>query len=242
PVESPVRNPLYPQQANPTHYEPVESPVRNPLYPQQANPTRKVYARRDNPYNPAPPGQHSEAFPYVFTTARLTEHHTAGAMSRQLPYLSELQPELFMEVSPELARERGLTHLGWAHVITSRTAVEARVVVTDRMKPLRIQDRVVHQLWMPYHWGSTGKVTGDVVNDLLGVVLDRNVFIQESKVLTCDVQPGRRPRGRELLEYVAGYRNRAGITASTGTEVVTADPSPEPAHPHREHPENEDRG
>ncbi len=193
----------------PTHYEPHESPLRNPLYGQQANPTRKVYGRADNPYNPA---QHSEVFPYVFTTARLTEHHTAGGMSRQLPYLSELQPELFMEVSPELARERGLTHLGWGHVITSRTAVEARVMVTDRMKPLRIQDRVVHQLWMPYHWGSTGKVVGDVVNDLIGVVLDPNIFIQESKVLTCDVQPGRRPRGRELLAYVAAYRSRAGTT------------------------------
>jgi formate dehydrogenase major subunit len=67
-------------------------------------------------------------------------------MSRQLAYLSELQPELFVEVSPELAAERGLRHLGWAHVISSRTAIEARVVVTDRMKPLRIQDRVVHQV------------------------------------------------------------------------------------------------
>ena len=71
-------------------------------------------------------------FPYVFTAARLTEHHTAGGMSRQLPYLSELQPALFVEVSPQLAAERGLTHMEWAHVITSRTAVDARVFVTDR--------------------------------------------------------------------------------------------------------------
>jgi len=196
----------------PTHYEPNESPVRNPLYGQQTNPTRMVYRRPDNPANPSPPEQHSDVFPYVFTAARLTEHHTAGGMSRQLAYLSELQPELFVEVSPELAAERGLAHLGWAHVISSRTAIEARVVVTDRMKPLRIQDRVVHQVWMPYHWGSVGKVVGDAVNDLIGVVEDPNVFIQESKVLTCDIQPGRRPRGPQLLEYVAGYRSRAGIT------------------------------
>jgi formate dehydrogenase major subunit len=209
----------------PTHYEPHESPVRNLLYGQQGNPTRKVYGRSDNPSNPSPPELHSEVFPFVFTTARLTEHHTAGGMSRTLPYLSELQPELFVEVSPELAAQRGLQHLGWAHVITSRAAVEARVVVTDRMVPLRVQDRVVHQIWMPYHWGSVGLVQGDVVNDLFGVVVDPNVFIQESKVATCDIQPGRRPRGPKLLSYLADYRRRAEITIATGTQLATMGPA-----------------
>jgi formate dehydrogenase major subunit len=75
---------------------------------------------------------------------------------------------------------------------------------------------------MPYHWGSSGLVSRDVVNDLFGVVLDPNVFIQESKVATCDVRPGRRPRGAELLALLAEYRDRAGITAETGTQVATA--------------------
>ncbi|OBK78507.1 formate dehydrogenase [Mycobacterium sp. 1274761.0] len=207
----------------PTHYEPHESPIRNALYTQQGNPARKVYGRADNPSNPSPPELHGETFPYVFTAARLTEHHTAGGMSRQLPYLSELQPGLFVEVSPALAVERGLTHMDWAHVITSRAAVDARVFVTDRMRPLRIEDRAVHQVWMPYHWGNVGLIDGDVVNDLLGVVADPNVFIQESKVATCDIQPGRRPRGPALLEYIAMYRDRAGITAETGTRLDTTD-------------------
>lgn len=219
----------------PTHYEPHESPVRNLLYGQQANPTRKVYGRRDNPSNPAPPEAHGEVFPFVFTASRLTEHHTAGGMSRQLPYLSELQPELVVEVSPELAAERGLRHLDWAHVITSRTAVEARVFVTDRMAPLRVEDRTVHQIWMPYHWGGVGLTTGDVVNDLVGVVADPNVLIQESKVLTCDIRPGRRPRGPALLAYVEDYRRRAGITPRTGTRIATAGDDHRPTHtePHR---------
>jgi formate dehydrogenase major subunit len=217
----------------PTHYEPHESPVRNPMYGQQGNPTRIVYGRADNPSNPSPPEAHSEVFPFVVTTARLTEHHTAGGMSRALPYLSELQPELFVEVSPELAAERGLEHLGWAHVITSRTAVEARVVVTERMVPLRAADRVVHQVWLPYHWGGTGLVRGDVVNDLLGVAADPNVFIQESKVATCDVRAGRRPRGPDLLAYVADYRRRAGVTVETGTRVATTGPT---------HVEDQERG
>ena len=151
-------------------------------------------------------------------------------MSRQLPYLSELQPALFVEVSPELARERGLHHLDWGHVITSRTAVDARVVVTDRMAPLRVDGRVVHQIWMPYHWGQTGLTTGNVVNDLMGVVADPNVFIQESKVLTCDIRPGRRPRGPALLDYVAGYRRRAGITPETGTQILTTGDGVRPRH------------
>jgi formate dehydrogenase major subunit len=195
----------------PAHYEPAESPVRNPLYGQQASPTRKVYDRPDNPTNPSPPGRHADVFPYVFTTSRLTEHHTAGGMSRQLAYLSELQPEMFVEVSPALAAERGLEHLGWAHVVTSRAAIEARVLVTDRMAPLRVEGRAVHQIWLPYHWGGEGLVTGDSANDLLGITLDPNVLIQESKVGTCDIRPGRRPTGPALLAYVAQYRRRAGL-------------------------------
>jgi formate dehydrogenase major subunit len=214
----------------PTHYEPHESPFHNPLYGQQSNPTRKVYGRDDNPSNPAPPELHSEVYPFVLTTSRLTEHHTAGGMSRQLAYLSELQPEMFVEVSPELAAERGLEHLGWATVVTSRSAIEARVLVTDRLTPLRVRGRVVHQVWMPYHWGSTGLVTGDSANDLFGVALDPNVLIQESKVTTCDVRPGRRPRGPELLDYVQGYRTSAGVTRTTGTRVATVGPAAGKAH------------
>ncbi len=196
----------------PTHYEPVESMVRNPLYGQQANPTRKVYDRTDNLTNPSSPDRHTEVFPYVFTTSRLTEHHTAGGMSRQLAYLSELQPEMFVEVSPELAGERGLDHLGWAHVVTARAAIEAKVLVTDRLTPLRIDGRTVHQIWLPYHWGSEGLITGDAANDLIGITLDPNVLIQESKVGTCDIRPGRRPTGPGLLTFVEDYRRRAGLT------------------------------
>jgi formate dehydrogenase major subunit len=208
----------------PTHYEPHESPFRNALYAQQGNPTRKVYGRDDNPSNPSPPEPHSDVFPHVLFTSRLTEHHTAGGMSRNLPFLSELQPEMFVEVSPQLAEEVGLEHLGWATLISSRSAIEAKVLVTERLRPLRVQDRLVHQVWVPFHWGYTGTVTGDSANDLFGVVLDPNVLIQESKVITVDVRPGRRPRGAELLALVEDYRQRAGITKATGTAVTTTGP------------------
>ncbi|TML29974.1 MAG: formate dehydrogenase, partial [Actinobacteria bacterium] len=195
----------------PTHYEPVESPVANALYGQQANPTRKVYDRPDNPMNPR-----TDVFPYVFTSSRLTEHHTAGGMSRTLPYLAELQPAMFVEVSPELADERRLTHLGWAHLVTSRAVIEARVLVTERLRPLRVEGRTIHQIWLPYHFGTEGLDTGYSANDLFGITLDPNVLIQESKVGTCDIQPGRRPVGPAVLAYLAGYRRRAGVPDDEG--------------------------
>ena len=169
----------------PTHYEPAESPVDNPLYREQANPVREIYRHPANQPN-------DERHPYVFTTYRLTEHHTAGGMSRTLPVLSELQPEFFCEVSPELAAERGLEHLGWATIVSARATIEARVLITERIKPLRVRGRTVHQVGLPYHWGQNGLSTGDSANDLLSVVLDPNVHIQESKAATCDIRPGRR--------------------------------------------------
>jgi formate dehydrogenase major subunit len=212
----------------PTHYEPVESPFRNQFHAQQANPTRKDYARPDNPINPSPPAAPDEVavFPYVFTTSRLTEHHTAGGMSRYLQYLSELQPEMFVEVSPALAAERGLEHMGWCHVITARSAIEGRVMVTNRLTPLRVENRLVHQVWLPYHWGAGGMVSGDSANDLFGMTLDPNVLIQESKVGTCDVQPGRRPTGKALRRYVEGYLQRAGLAHGERQPIVTA-PTPD---------------
>jgi formate dehydrogenase major subunit len=194
----------------PTHYEPEESPFTNPLYGQQQNPLRQRYERDDvNPYNPSLDNPGSEVYPFVLTSYRLTEHHTAGGMSRTLSYLSELQPELFCEVSPELAGQRGLEHGGWATIVTSRTAVEARVMITERIKPLSANGHTIHQVGVPYHWGGTGIATGDVVNDLFGLALDPNVHIQEVKAASCDVVPGRRPRGPAVLKLVASYRERA---------------------------------
>ncbi|MDQ1696881.1 MAG: formate dehydrogenase major subunit [Frankiaceae bacterium] len=212
----------------PTHYEPQESPFDNALYGQQWNPARQVLRHRRNRNNPSGSERGSELFPYVVTTYRLTEHHTAGGMSRWLPYLAELQPELFCEVSPQLAAQRGLRHMGWATIVTARTAIEARVMVTERMAPLTVQGRETHQVGLPFHWGRNGHVTGDVVNDLLGLSLDPNVHIQESKAASCDIQPGRRPRGPALLAFVEGYQRRAGITEDTGTASATVPVPPRP--------------
>ena len=175
----------------PTHYEPFESPIRNPLYGQQCNPVRIEYPRSDNqlakPYG-------DPRYPHVITTYRLTEHHTTGAMSRWLSWLSELQPGMFCEISPELADEHGLRNGDWAVVSTARAEIEARVLVTERMRPLKIGRQMLHQIGLPYHWGNRGLVTGDSTNELLAFGADVNSTIQESKALTANIRAGRRDK------------------------------------------------
>ncbi|MFG2373078.1 formate dehydrogenase [Streptomyces sp. NPDC048504] len=206
----------------PTHYEPQDSPFANALHPSTPrSPVRQLLPREGNRYHPSGDEKGAEVFPYVVTTHRLTEHFTAGGMSRWSPYLSELQPEFFCEVSPQLAAERGLEHMGWATIVTARNAIEARVMVTARITPLTVHGRTVHQIGLPFHWGPNGVATGDAANELVAIALDPNAHIQEDKALTADIRPGRRPRGPDLPKLVAEYRRRAGITANTGTETRT---------------------
>jgi formate dehydrogenase major subunit len=171
----------------PTHYEPVESPVANPFYDQQSNPVEQNY---DVPLNPlAAPFDLS--FPIVATTYRLTEHYLSGPMSRFDSWLNELQPEMFVELSPELAAERGIEHGGWMVVWNKRGAIEARAMVTPRIRPLRVQGRTLHQIGLPFHWGFAGETVGSIANDLTSIVSDSNVSMHEAKAFTCNVRPGR---------------------------------------------------
>jgi formate dehydrogenase major subunit len=194
----------------PAHFEPTESPVRNPVYGRQTNPPTKWVASPENPDNGSPPPAGApDPYPYVLTTFRLTEHHTGGAMSRTVKRLSELQPEMFCEVSPQLAAERGLINGGWATIVTSRAMIEARVLVTERIQSLTMDGRSVHQVAVPFHWGSKGETVGDSANDLLGLALDPNVFIQDTKSLTCDISAGRRPNGLARRQIVDQRRSGA---------------------------------
>jgi formate dehydrogenase major subunit len=127
-------------------------------------------------------------------------------MSRFQRRLVELAREMSVEIHPDLAALRGIEHGGWATVISSRTAIEARVLVTERVRPLDVGGRTIHQVGLPYHWGSNGTAPGDAANDLFPIVLDPNVHIQEVKAATCDIQPGRRPRGPALRTFVEEHQ------------------------------------
>jgi len=187
----------------PTHFEPLESPVPNALYPAQGeNPPADKKERPDNPYAKSPD---DPRYPYVLTTYRLTEHHTAGGMSRGLSHLAELQPELFAEISPELAVERGVKHGDWVTIVTPRGLISAKAQVTARMASLVIDGRTVHQVGLPYHWGWKGMVTGDVANDLLAISEEPNVRIFESKASVCNIMPGQRPEEGAFLEQMKRF-------------------------------------
>jgi formate dehydrogenase major subunit len=168
----------------PAHYEPAESPVRNPLYKQQSSPVLKYWKHPGNEL--AAVGD--SRFPYVITTYRLTEHYLAGAMSRWNPWLTELQPELFIELSPELAAEKGIANLDWVKITSPRAMIRAKALVTRRLRPFRIDGKTVHQVGMPWHWGYEGISTGDVVNELSSLVGDPNVTIHEGKAFVCNVE------------------------------------------------------
>jgi len=177
----------------PVHYEPMESVVANPLYGQQSNPTLREWDRDDNPYN----GRENPAYPYVLTTYRLTEQ--SGIMTRYVPWLAELQPSLFAEIDPDLAVEKSIRNGDWVTISTALGAIEARALVSGRMKPLRIgkgkDRRLIHQIGVPYNYGSLGYATGDSIGNLIPLALDPNVSIHEAKTLSCTIRVGRRTSG-----------------------------------------------
>lgn len=184
----------------PTHYEPIESPVRNPLYPkQQRNPTAKLWGRPGNELHATA----DPRFPYVFTTFRLTEMHCGGIATRVMPHTAELQPEAFVEVSPELAQNLGIRHLGWTVISTLRGEVEVKAMVTERLKPFRIDGRVVHQIGMPWVYGWQGYARGDVANVLLAITGDANTSIHTTKAITCNIRPGRKAQADVLRQREA---------------------------------------
>ena len=190
----------------PTHYEPLESPVSNELYSRDTNPPEHWFTRQENRF--APPGD--SRFPFVLTTYRLTEHHTAGGMSRFLSHLAELQPEMFAEISPELARELKIRNGDHVCIVTLRAAIEARALVSRRIRPLQLNGRTLHQVALPYHYGTAGLVRGASANDLLTISGEPNVTIMEAKACTCNIVPGRLPRGLAFAEFLNKYAPQTG--------------------------------
>jgi formate dehydrogenase major subunit len=167
----------------PEHYEPWESPVENLLHPgQSTNPVFKIWdSEMDHRGG-------RERYPLVGTTYRVSEHWQTGAMTRNLPWLAELQPEMFVEMSHELAAERGIANGEKVLVESARGAIEAVAVVTQRFRPFLVQGQIVHEVGIPWHWGYKGLVTGGSANELTPPVGDANTMIPETKAFLCDVK------------------------------------------------------
>jgi len=172
----------------PTHYEPAESPVPNLLYPKQNDsPGVRYFEMPENLIDHVP----SQQFPIVACTFRVTEHYLSGPMSRFNSWLNELMPEMFVEISPELAAEKKIEHGSWLTVVSARGSIEAKAMVTRRLRPLKHGDRTIHQIGIPFHWSFAGESVGDTCNDLVAMSAEPNVSIQEDKSFAVDVFPGR---------------------------------------------------
>ncbi len=200
----------------PAHYEPLESVVHNMVYGQQNSPALREWDRDDNAYN----GTENPDFPYVLTTYRLTEH--SGIMTRYVPWLAELQPALFAEIDPELAVSKGIRNGGWVTVTTRVGEIEARALVSGRMRPLRLgKGRRVHQIGIPYNYGTVGYSQGDSVGTLVALAMDPNVSIHEAKTLTCTIRPGRRVAyGRNAVDAAVpgDERTTSGQSSAHGKD------------------------
>ena len=194
----------------PTHYEPVESPVGNALYKQRTNPMAQFDQVPLNPMAPQDP-----EFPLVVTTYRLTEHYLSGPMSRFDSWLNELQPAMFVEMSPELATERGVAHGDWVTISSARSTIEARAMVSPRIRPLRVGGCVVHQVGLPIHYGYSGEVAGSNANELAAMESDPNVSMHESKAFTCQIRKGRLARPSDVPSVPVAPRAQAAPMAAT---------------------------
>ena len=130
----------------------------------------------------------ADEFPIVCSTYRLCEQWQAGAMSRNLPWLAECQPDMFLEISEELAGEKGINNGDQVIVSSARGQIQMVAMVTKRWKPFRVNGTKVHQVGMPWHYGWQGLATGDVANDLTAHIGDANTMIPEYKAFLVDVR------------------------------------------------------
>ena len=186
----------------PEHYEPVESPVDNPLHPSvSATPVAFLYdkaAGRGNRFGTA------ADFPYVATSYRLTEHE--HYVTQHVDHLVQLQPEAFVEVPAELAREKGI-HTGdrvrvsskrgklevralWKGWQSMATLFEVLALVTKRLGPLTVDGKKVYQIGIPIHWGFVGINAGQhwLANALTPFVGDASSRTPEFKAFLVNIE------------------------------------------------------
>jgi formate dehydrogenase major subunit len=158
------------------HYEPAESPVANPLHPEHSsNPAVRAFTTEFDVLGKP------DAFPIVCTTYRLTEHF--HYWTKNNPYNVQLQPEFFVEIPEELAREKGIANRDMVRITSARGSIEGRAMVTRRIKPMQVAGRTVYQIGFPIHWGflGRGEQRGSLANLVTPTVVDPNSFAPEYK-------------------------------------------------------------
>ncbi len=165
----------------PEHYEPWDSPVTtNPFSSQMLNPVVKVW----RPEEQGTP----DKFPIVATTYRVSEHWQAGAMTRNVPWLAELFPDMYVEMGEDLAKEKGIGNGDEVIVASARGEIKCYAMVTKRFQAFDIDGKIVHQVGLPWHFGFQGYATGEIANKLTPHIGDGNTMIPEYKAFLVDVR------------------------------------------------------
>lgn len=171
----------------PVHYEPFEAPIANVIAPKiRGNPVARIFQSDVAQFAT------SEEFPYAATSYRLTEHF--HYWTKHNPVNAALQPEFFVEISEQLAAEKGITPGSWVRVWSKRGEVKAKAVVTKRIKPLMCDGKPVHVIGIPLHWGFTGRARkGWGPNSLTPFVGDANIETPEYKAFLVNIEPTTAP-------------------------------------------------
>jgi formate dehydrogenase major subunit len=167
----------------PVHYEPFESPIANVVAPKiRGNPVARVFRGDLEQFGDV------KEFPYAATSYRLTEHF--HFWTKHVSVNAVLQPEFFVEISEQLAREKGIKSGAWVRVWSKRGSVKAKAVVTKRIAPLTCDGKTVHVVGIPLHWGFTGAARkGFGPNSLTPYVGDANIETPEYKAFLVDIEP-----------------------------------------------------
>ena len=169
----------------PEHYEPLESPVaKNFLNSQRINPAAAVYSTKADKY-----ATDDSRFPFVGTTYRVSEHWQTGVLTRPVPWLMELQPQVFVEISEELAKIKNIKNGERVKVSNIRGSLECTAIVTKRFKPFKVGGKIVHEVGVPWHYGWRWPVTGteESANLLTPPSGDANTRIPETKAFMVNI-------------------------------------------------------
>ncbi len=177
----------------PEHYEPLECPLsENPMSKKQRiNPTIKLFYTKEGGLPEDVFLSGDTRYPYVATTYRVTEHWQTGVLTRHLPWQLEMMPQQFVEISKELAAEKGIENGSKVIVSSARGKVWAIAWVTDRFKPFKVMNTTVHQVGLPWCYGwqhPEDGSGGDSSNLLTPTIGDANTMIPESKAFMVNVE------------------------------------------------------